>query len=235
MMLEKLKQRVCAANLALHDYGLVILTWGNVSGFDPAAERMVIKPSGQSFQEMSPEDMVVLDPEGNVVEGSRRPSSDAPTHLALYREFENLGGVAHTHSVYAAMFAQALMEIPCLGTTHADHFKGPVPLTRFLTDAEVRDDYEARTGMVIVERFKDLKPLEIPAVLVAGHGPFTWGRSPEEAVENSLVLEQVARMAKGALQLNPGLSGIPDFLSDKHYQRKHGYNAYYGQTRGEKK
>lgn len=235
MMLEELKQRVCAANLMLAKSGLVILTWGNVSGFDPAAGRMIIKPSGLSYRGMARDDMVVLDLNGNVVEGSSRPSSDTPTHLVLYREFKGIGGIAHTHSVYATMFAQALMDIPCLGTTHADHFNGPVPLTRFLTEKEVSEDYEGRTGMVIVERFENMNPVEIPAVLVAGHGPFTWGSTPEEAVENSLVLEQVARMAHGAMGLNPKLARIPDFLLAKHYQRKHGAGAYYGQTEKEKK
>jgi L-ribulose-5-phosphate 4-epimerase len=234
-MLEKLKRRVCDANVKLADSGLVISTWGNVSGYDPKTRRIIIKPSGLSYQEMSSKDMVVVDLEGNVVDGSRRPSSDTPTHLVLYREFEGISGVAHTHSLYATMFAQALMEIPCLGTTHADHFNGPVPLTRFLNEDEVQSDYESRTGAVISERFKDLKPLEIPAVLVAGHGPFTWGRTPEEAVENSLVLEQVARIAHGALQLNPQLARIPDFILNKHYQRKHGTNAYYGQMKREMK
>jgi L-ribulose-5-phosphate 4-epimerase len=233
MMLDKLKQRVCDANLKLAESGLVILTWGNVSGFDKKSGKMVIKPSGLSYQDMSPEDMVVLDLDGRAAEGSRRPSSDSPTHLALYRAFEDIGGIAHTHSMNAAIFAQALMEIPCLGTTHADHFNGPVPVTRFLTEKEVREDYEGRTGIVIVERFEHLNPLEIPAVLVAGHGPFTWGRTPEEAVENSLVLEQVAGMAKGAMDLNPQIARIPDFILDKHYQRKHGDGAYYGQGKKE--
>jgi L-ribulose-5-phosphate 4-epimerase len=235
MMIEELKRRVCASNLKLADYGLVVLTWGNVSGFDAAAGRMVIKPSGLSYSEMTPEDMVVLDMDGQVVEGDRCPSSDSPTHLVLYREFKHIGGVAHTHSIQATMFAQALMDIPCLGTTHADHFNGPVPFTRFLTEKEVKEDYESRTGTVIVERFKNLNPLEIPAVLVAGHGPFTWGRTPEEAVENSLILEHVAWMARGALSLNSKLTCIPDYLLDKHYQRKHGESAYYGQKKKEKK
>ena len=233
-MLEELKQRVCTANLALADHGLVVLTWGNVSGLDAGSKKMVIKPSGLSYSEMGPEDMVVLDEKENVIEGSRRPSSDASAHTALYREFKNIGGVAHTHSPYATMFAQALMEIPCLGTTHADYFKGPVPLTRFLKEDEVREDYEAMTGKVIAERFEKLDPKEIPAVLVAGHGPFTWGAGPEEAVENSLALEQVARMAWCSLQLNPKLSSIPDCILDKHYRRKHGSQAYYGQFKRRK-
>ncbi len=233
MMLNKLRQRVCEANLKLAESGLVILTWGNVSGFDSKSGKMVIKPSGLSYRDMSPEDMVVLDLDGRVVDGKHRPSSDSPTHVALYRAFEDIGGIAHTHSMNATIFAQALMEIPCLGTTHADHFNGPVPVTRFLTEKEVREDYEGRTGIVIGERFEHLNHLEIPAVLVAGHGPFTWGRTPEEAVENSLVLEQVAGMAKGAMDLNPQITRIPDFILDKHYQRKHGDGAYYGQGKKE--
>jgi L-ribulose-5-phosphate 4-epimerase len=194
-MLERLKVEVCQANLDLVGHGLVTLTWGNVSGISDDRERVVIKPSGVSYDDMKPEHMVVVDLEGNVVEGNLRPSSDTPSHVLLYRHFEKVGGITHTHSPHASMFAQARVEIPCFGTTHADHFFGPVPVTRPLSEQEVETAYEANTGQVIVERFAEIDPLEMPAVLVAGHGPFAWGRNADASVENAVALEAVAEMA----------------------------------------
>jgi L-ribulose-5-phosphate 4-epimerase len=190
---------------------------------------VIIKPSGIGYDVLKASDMVVLDLEGNVLEGKWNPSSDTPTHLALYRSFKNIGGITHTHSLHATMFAQACREIPCLGTTHADHFEGTIPVTRYLTENEVQKDYELHTGTVIVERFVELNPDTMPAVLVAGHGPFTWGKNPEDAVENSLILEQVAQMALGTLQIEPGIKPLPEYILRKHHLRKHGPDAYYGQ------
>ncbi|MEP0842335.1 MAG: L-ribulose-5-phosphate 4-epimerase [Phycisphaerae bacterium] len=229
-MLEELKQQVCAANRELVRLGLVTLTWGNASGLDRARGLMVIKPSGVAYERLEPADMAVVDLEGRQVEGALRPSSDAPTHLHLYRSFDGLGGIAHTHSLHATMFAQARREIPCLGTTHADHFHGPVPVTRPLTEAEVAADYEHNTGRVIVERFAGLDPLAVPAVLVAGHGPFTWGADAAEAVRNSVALEAVAQMALGTWRIRPDAPDLESYLLEKHHQRKHGPNAYYGQV-----
>lgn len=226
-----LKEQVWLANLDLFKHKLVTLTWGNVSGIDREKGLVVIKPSGVAYDEMKSSDMIIIDLEGKVVEGKLEPSSDTPTHLALYKAFEDIGGVAHTHSQYATMFAQACSEIPCFGTTHADHFYGNVPITRFLTEEEVKQGYEANTGTVIIERFAEIKPLEMPAVLVAGHGPFSWGKTPKEAVKNSLVLEKVAQMALGTLQLNPTSVRLPEYILRKHYLRKHGPNAYYGQKK----
>jgi len=228
-MLDELKQRVCEANLELHRAGLVTLTWGNVSGRDPERHRVVIKPSGLSYADLRPHHMVVLDPEGATVEGDLRPSSDTPTHLALYRAFEGIGGITHTHSVYATMFAQACREIPCLGTTHADLFPGPVPLTRAVTQAEVEAGYEINTGRVIVERFHGLDPVERPGVLVAHHGPFTWGSDAMASVRNAVALEALAKIAFGTLALNPDIHPLPAHILNKHYTRKHGPGAYYGQ------
>jgi len=229
-MLERLKEQVCRGNLRVVREGLVILTWGNVSGIDREQALVVIKPSGVAYDEMTPDHMVVVSlGSGEVVEGTFRPSSDTPTHLELYRAFKGIGGIVHTHSLYATAWAQAQQEIPVLGTTHADHFCGPVPCTRFMTKEEIESDYELNTGRVIVERFAGLDPLHIPAVLVAGHGPFTWGASVEEAVENALVLEYVARMASETLRVNPAARPIEDVLLDKHFLRKHGPTAYYGQ------
>ncbi|MGB2908928.1 MAG: L-ribulose-5-phosphate 4-epimerase AraD [Candidatus Aminicenantaceae bacterium] len=233
MRLEELRKRVFQANRDLVDLGLATLTWGNVSGLDRESGIVVIKPSGVDNEELAPETMVLVDLEGNRVEGDLNPSSDTPTHLELYRSFAGITGVAHTHSDYAGMFAQAHRDIPCMGTTHADHFNGAVPLTRMITQDEVEADYEGNTGKVIVERFERIDPLEIPAVLVAAHGPFTWGRSPEEAVVNSLALEKTAKLAWGALSLNPEVRPFPEYLLRKHYGRKHGPLAYYGQKTGE--
>jgi len=231
-MLEDLKKQVFHANLDLVEHGLVVLTWGNASGIDRASGLVVIKPSGVSYADMRFTDMVVVDLEGRVREGELKPSSDTPTHLALYRAWPAIGGVTHTHSAHAVMFAQASRPIPCLGTTHADHWAGEVPLARMLTAPEVQADYEGNTGAVIVERFADLDPIEVPAVLVAGHGPFTWGRSAADAVKNAVALEAVARMALGTFQLRPEVEALPAHVLNKHYQRKHGPQAYYGQDKG---
>lgn len=231
-MIKDLRDEVWRANLDLVDHGLVILTFGNVSGFDRAEGLMVIKPSGVPYDKLRPADMVVVDLDGKVAAGKLAPSSDTPTHLALYRAFPGIGGISHAHSEYATSFAQARREIPCLGTTHADHFNGPVPVTRVLRPKEVREDYEGNTGKVIVERFErggGLDPLHMPAVLVAGHGPFAWGRTPGEAVRNSLVLEMSAKMAVLTWVANDRATGLPDHLLKKHFERKHGPNAYYGQ------
>ncbi len=230
-MLEQLKADVYRANLDLVRHGLVTMTWGNVSGISDERDLVVIKPSGVSYQRMGPEQMVVVDLSGKVVEGECRPSSDTPTHLALYRHFQAVGGVAHTHSTRATTFAQARVEIPCLGTTHADHFFGPVPVTRPLSPDEVEAAYEANTGQVIVERFASLDPLEVPAVLVAGHGPFTWGRDAVESVRNAVALEAVAEMVLGVQTLRSDAPPLESYVLEKHYRRKHGADAYYGQER----
>ncbi len=231
-MLEELKERVCRQNLELVRHGLVILTWGNVSGIDREKGLVCIKPSGVDYASMKPEDMVVVDLEGNVVEGKYRPSSDTPTHIHLYKVFKSIGGVVHTHSTYAVSWAQAGMDIPAYGTTHADAFYGPVPCTRKLSDREVNGNYELNTGKVIEEEFKTKDHDAVPGVLVRNHGPFTWGKTPEKAVENAVTLEEVARMAMLTRSLNPEADPVDKYLLDKHYLRKHGKNAYYGQ--GEK-
>ncbi len=228
-MLESLKQEVLEANLALVRFNLVTLTWGNVSGISREKGLVVIKPSGVEYRSLRKSDMVVVDLSGKVVEGRKRPSSDTPTHIELYRAFPHAGGVAHTHSEHATAFAQACREIPCFGTTHADAFNGPVPVTRFLTEEEVREAYERNTATVILERFKDIDPVAVPGVLIAGHAPFTWGNSPMDAVHNSLMLERVAQMALHALLINPGLTALPGHILNKHQARKHGPDAYYGQ------
>jgi L-ribulose-5-phosphate 4-epimerase len=228
-MLEKLKEKVLNANLALVKYNLVTLTWGNVSGIDRKKGLIVIKPSGVDYEKMRSEDMVIVDLNGKRIEGRLNPSSDTPTHIELYKAFPNIGGISHSHSEYATIFAQVSMEIPCFGTTHADHFNGPIPVTRFLTEKEVNSEYEFNTGKIISERFKALDPESIPAVLVAGHAPFAWGKDPEDAVENNLVLERVAKMAWNCLALKPDLKKLPDYIQKKHHERKHGDNAYYGQ------
>jgi L-ribulose-5-phosphate 4-epimerase len=228
-MVKKLKEQVLQANVELVDAGLVTLTWGNVSGIDLAEKLVVIKPSGVPYQALRLEDMVVVDLDGKIVEGKRNPSSDTPTHLKLYNAFPMIGGITHTHSPYATMFAQACTEIPCLGTTHADHFNGAIPVTRFLTEEEVKTDYEANTGTVIIERVAQLNILALPAILVAGHAPFTWGKDASDSVKNALALERVAQMALGTLQLNPNIGGLPQYIREKHFERKHGPNAYYGQ------
>jgi L-ribulose-5-phosphate 4-epimerase len=234
-MLDDLKAQVWKANLDLVMFNLVTLTFGNASGIDRKKGIIAIKPSGLSYEVIRPADMVLVDLEGKKVEGKLNPSSDTPTHLALYRAFAEIGGVAHTHSEFTTMFAQAAMEIPCLGTTHADVFHGAVPVTRLMRKAEVEKDYEKNTGKVIVERFRGLDPLEIPAVLVAGHGPFTWGKTAAAAVETSLLLERIAKMALGTALLNPSPARFPRYLLEKHYQRKHGPAAYYGQNKGGRK
>jgi L-ribulose-5-phosphate 4-epimerase len=232
-MLEELKAHVLKANLDLVRRGLVIQTFGNVSGIDRAAGLVAIKPSGVSYEALKAEDIVLVTLDGRAVEGTLHPSSDTPTHLALYRAFSEIGGISHAHSPTATAFAQAVAEIPCLGTTHADYFNGPVPVTRFLTKAEVENDYEGSTGQVIVERFAALRlePLEMPAVLVAGHGPFTWGRTPAEAVDHAQILETVAAMAFQTRAIDPESQRLPTYLRDKHHQRKHGPAAYYGQRK----
>jgi L-ribulose-5-phosphate 4-epimerase len=232
MKYERLKEEVFLANQELVRFGLVTLTWGNVSGIDRStAPCAAIKPSGVEYESMTAADMIVVDLDGNLVDGNLRPSSDTPTHLELYRAFPAIGGIVHTHSLYATMFAQACREIPCLGTTHADHFNGPVPVTRFLDENEVRKGYERETGKIIVERLAGSNPMETPGVLVAGHGPFAWGTSAGDAVRNSLILERVAQMAIGSLQLNPSVRPLPAHIQRKHFQRKHGRDAYYGQKK----
>jgi L-ribulose-5-phosphate 4-epimerase len=228
-MLEKLKEEVWKANLDLVKHKLVVLTWGNVSGIDRESGLVVIKPSGIEYEKMKIEDMVVVDLKGKIVEGDKRPSSDTPTHIELYKAFDKIGGITHTHSNYATMFAQACKEIPCLGTTHADHFYRSIPVTRFLTKEEVEEAYELYTGKIIVERFKDLNPISTPAVLVAGHAPFSFGKEAANSVKNSLILERIAEMAIGTYQLKNDVQELPEYISNKHYQRKHGPNAYYGQ------
>lgn len=229
-MLEDLKAAVLEANLELPRRGLVTYTWGNVSGIDRQKGLVVIKPSGVPYEEMKLEHLVVLDLEGNVVEGDKNPSSDTPTHLVLYKAFPNIGGVVHTHSQWATIWAQAGYPIEVLGTTHADYFYGEIPCTRKMDVAEIRGDFEEQTGNVIVETFADKNPDQIPGVLVNNHGPFSWGKSPQDAVHNAVVLEEVAKMSYHTVALNPRIGGIASALLDKHFLRKHGANAYYGQN-----
>jgi L-ribulose-5-phosphate 4-epimerase len=229
-MLERLKAQVCAANLELVAQGLVIQTWGNVSGIDRRSGQMVIKPSGVSYAKMKPRDMVVVDLEtGEVTEGTFKPSSDTATHLVLYRAFPGIGGIVHTHSLFATAWAQSCRPVPALGTTHADYFHGPIPCTRQLTRREIEFDYEGNTGQVIVETFAGRDPLHCPAVLVASHGPFAWGESLSDAVHNAVVLEHVIRLAGETLRGFPAAEEMPAVLLDKHFFRKHGPGAYYGQ------
>ena len=228
-MLEQLKQEVYEANLDLVKKGMVIYTWGNVSGIDRESGLVVIKPSGVDYGAMRPEDMVVVELNGAVVEGRWRPSSDTPTHLALYQSFPAVGGITHTHSTFAVAFAQAGLPIPALGTTHADYFYGDIPCTRSLTAAEIQAAYEKNTGLVIAETFQGKDPLAVPGVLVKGHGPFTWGKNAAESVYHAVVLDKVAEMALHTLSLSPAAPRVPQHLLDKHYFRKHGANAYYGQ------
>jgi len=231
-MLDDLKRAVCEANLDLVKEGLVIHTWGNASALARAEGLMVIKPSGVAYSMMKPEHMVVVSLEtGKVVEGSLKPSSDTATHLVLYRAFKQIGGVVHTHSLYATAWAQGRSGIPSFGTTQADYWYGDVPCTRPLTPKEIKQDYEANTGQVIVQTFKKLDPMHHPAVLVASHGPFTWGKDIAEAVHNAVVLEFIARLASETLRVNPRTKPMPSVLLDKHFLRKHGPGAYYGQTR----
>jgi L-ribulose-5-phosphate 4-epimerase len=232
-MMTELKEIVWKANLDLSRSGLVILNFGNVSGLDRRRGILAIKPSGVPYEELKPEDIVLVDLEGRVVEGGLNPSSDTPTHVELYKAFPEIGGIAHTHSEYATMFAQARKEIPCFGTTHADLAHGPVPVTRQLTESEVGGNYELNTGKVIAERFTGLSPLVIPGVLVASHGAFAWGKTPEEAVHANIILEHVAKTAYGTLVLSPGQRPLEDYVLEKHFQRKHGPHAYYGQKKGE--
>ncbi|MDE7407385.1 MAG: L-ribulose-5-phosphate 4-epimerase [Muribaculaceae bacterium] len=227
-MLEGLKEQVFKANLDLVKHGLVIFTWGNVSGIDREKGLVVIKPSGVDYDNMKASDMVVVDLDGNVVEGDLRPSSDTPTHIEIYKAFPETGGVVHTHSTYATAWAQAGMDIPNIGTTHADYFHQAIPCTADMTEEEVNGEYEKETGKVIVNRFRNMNPVHTPGVLVKNHGPFAWGKDANEAVHNAVVMEQVAKMASIAYQLNPHLTMNP-LLVEKHFSCKHGPNAYYGQ------
>lgn len=231
-MLEELKKKVLEANLLLPKHGLITFTWGNVSAIDRETGLIVIKPSGVEYDEMTAEDMVVVDINGNKVEGKLKPSSDTPTHCAFYRAFPNIGGVVHTHSRWATSFAQAGMGIPAYGTTQGDYFYGEIPCTRKMTPEEIAGEYELETGNVVIETFKErgIDPDQVPAVLVNSHGPFTWGTDASNAVHNAVVLEEVAFMALQARTLNPGLQPMQQELLDKHYLRKHGANAYYGQN-----
>lgn len=230
-MLKKLKEEVYRANMNLVKYGLVIFTWGNVSGIDREKGLVVIKPSGVDYDVMKPSDMVVVElATGKVVDGDLRPSSDTPTHLALYRAFPEIGGVVHTHSTYATAWAQAGIDLPNIGTTHADYFHNEIPCTMDMTEAEVKGNYEEETGNVIIKRFESINPMHTPGVLVKNHGPFSWGKTPAEAVHNAVVMEQVAKMAFIAYSVNPRLTMNP-LLIEKHFNRKHGPGAYYGQVK----
>ncbi len=230
-MLEELKRQVYEANMALPKYGLVTFTWGNVSGIDAESGLFVINPSGVEYDKLTPDDMVVMDLDGNKVEGRYKPSSDTPTHLELYKAYPEIGGIVHTHSSYATSWAQAGRSIPCYGTTHADYIYGEVPCVRCLTKEEIEDAYETNTGLLIVNEFKRLKkdPMAVPAVLCKNHGPFAWGKDAMDAVHNAVVLEEVAKMAYRTETIQPKVAAAPQELQDKHYFRKHGANAYYGQ------
>ena len=229
-MLEELKQAVYEANMELPQRGLVTYTWGNASGIDRKKGLFVIKPSGVPYEKMKPSHLVVMDLEGNKVEGELNPSSDMPTHLELYKTFEKIGGIVHTYSPWATSWAQAGRGIPCYGTTHADYFYGTIPCARSLTKGEIEEAYEKNTGKVIIETFKDQDPTYVPGVLCTNHGPFTWGKDAAEAVYNSVVLEEVAKMAYRTEFLKEGGNLAPQYLKDKHFFRKHGENAYYGQA-----
>jgi len=226
---EALKKNVCDANRELQKQKLVIYSWGNVSGIDRKTGIVAIKPSGVPYEELVPGKIVLLDLDGNVIEGNLRPSSDTPTHLELYRNFESVGAICHSHCLNATMWAQARKEIPCFGTTHADYFYGPIPVTEVMTEDEIQSGYERNTGKVIIKRFGGMDPMAMPAVLVANHGPFTWGKTPAEAVEAMVILEQIATTALGTISINPLQGQISRALLDKHYLRKHGKDAYYGQ------
>ena len=231
MKLQPLREQVLEANLELVRRGLVLYTFGNASGIDRNERLVVIKPSGVPYDSMKSEDLVVTDLDGNIIEGSLKPSSDLPTHLVLYRAFPQIGGIAHTHSRAATAWAQAQREIPCFGTTHADYFHGPVPVTKLLSPAKIRNEYERNTGHAIVQRFAKLDPLRAPAVLVAGHAPFCWGRTPAEAAHIAVVVEEIAALAFQTLAANPKTRAISRHLHDKHFLRKHGRDAYYGQDK----
>jgi L-ribulose-5-phosphate 4-epimerase len=231
MILKDLREEVLEANLELVRRGLVLYTFGNASGIARDEGLVVIKASGVPYDKMKPEDLVVTDLHGKVVEGSLRPSSDLPTHLILYREFAAIGGIAHTHSRAATSWAQAQREIPCFGTTHADYFRGPIPVTKPLQPSQIRADYEANTGLAIVRRFAKLDPLHAPAVLVAGHAPFCWGTTPAEAAHIAVIVEEIAAMASQTIAANPRARCISQHLHDKHFRRKHGRDAYYGQNK----
>lgn len=228
-MLEKLKEEVLKANLELPKMNLVIFTWGNVSAIDRETGYVVIKPSGVDYDKLDVDDMVVVDLNGNKIEGKLKPSSDTPTHLVLYKAFSEIGGVVHTHSTFATSWAQSGRSIPPMGTTHADYFYGEIPCTRSLTDEEIKGNYEENTGNVIVETFKDINPIYVPGVLVRNHGPFSWGKNAHEAVHNSAVIEEVSKMTLNAFLLNASAPTVNQVLLDKHFMRKHGKNAYYGQ------
>lgn len=229
MNLKTLREEVLEANLELVRRGLVLFTFGNASGFDAESKLVVIKPSGVPYEDLTPDHMVVSDLNGKIIEGTLRPSSDLPTHLAIYRAFPVLGGVVHTHSRYATAWAQACKDLPCLGTTHADYLRGPIPVTSHMPDEEILSEYELNTGNAIIRRFENLDPLETPAVLVAGHAPFCWGISPADAAHTAAVVEEVAHMAFVTFSINPEAMPLSDTLRDKHFLRKHGSTAYYGQ------
>lgn len=229
-MLESLKQKVYEANMELPKRGLITYTWGNVSGIDRETGYFVIKPSGVDYDLLKPEDMVVMDLEGNKIEGHLNPSSDTPTHIELYKAYPEIGGVVHTHSPWATSWAQAGRYIPCYGTTHADYFYGDIPCARLLTENEIEKNYEKNTGLVIVETIGDENPLFVPGILCSNHGPFTWGKDAYDAVHNAVVLEEVAKMASCTESINKSSSKAPQSMQDKHFMRKHGPNAYYGQT-----
>jgi len=232
-MLENLKQKVYEANMKLPEYGLVTFTWGNVSGIDRESGLVVIKPSGVEYEELTPDKLVVLDLEGNVVEGELNPSSDTKTHLELYKAFPGLGGIVHTHSVNAVAWAQACEDIPCFGTTHADYFYGAIPCARHLSVEELEEDYERNTGKAIIECFTERKldPKAVPGVICASHGPFTWGKDAAQAVYHAVVMEEVAKMARLTVSIKSSAVPAPQHVQDKHYMRKHGPNAYYGQKK----
>jgi L-ribulose-5-phosphate 4-epimerase len=234
MLLANLREQVLEANLDLVRRGLVLSTFGNASGVARHEGLIVIKPSGVPYDEMKPEHLVVTDMQGKVVEGTLRPSSDLPTHAALYRAFSAIGGIAHTHSEYATAWAQARKSLPCFGTTHADYFHGPIPLTKAMTDSEIKGEYEANTGAAIIRAFKKIDPMAVPAVLVANHGPFAWGPDPRKAAENAWMLEAAARMAYFTLGINAKAAPVAKTLHDRHFLRKHGKKAYYGQAGGKK-
>lgn len=228
-MLEALKKQVYEANMELPRRGLITYTWGNVSGIDRETGYIVIKPSGVDYELLKPQDMVIVDLEGNKIEGEYKPSSDTPTHLELYKAFPEIGGIVHTHSPWATAWAQAGRSIPCYGTTHADYFYGSIPCARSLTKDEIESDYEKNTGLVIIDTFKELNPSFVPGVLCINHGPFTWGKDAMEAVHNAVVLEEVAKMAFQTEQINTHVNAAPEAIKEKHFMRKHGKNAYYGQ------